>query len=29
MNFAQRYHDLAYGIFNPNLVNDPSDFEAF
>lgn len=29
MNLAQKYHDLANEVFNPNMVNDPDDFDAF
>lgn len=29
MNLAQKYHDLANDFFNPNMINDPEDFDAF
>tara|TARA_R110002051_G_scaffold220282_1_gene284197 strand:+ start:131 stop:487 length:357 start_codon:yes stop_codon:yes gene_type:complete len=29
MSLAQRYHDLANEVFNPNMINDPDDFDAF
>ncbi|MEP3668228.1 MAG: hypothetical protein ABJN42_16000 [Roseibium sp.] len=28
VNLHQKYHDLANEVFNPNLINDPDDFDA-
>lgn len=28
MSLHQRYHDLANEVFNPNMINDPEDFDA-